>query len=63
MSLLKITAEGRQAGQGQALFLKLTLVRSVGIANTGFFFNLIMSTEVTGIKAFCFKWQDRESAS
>lgn len=61
MSLLKITAKGRQVGR--VLFLKLTLVRSIRTANTVFLFNLIVSAEVTGIKAFCFKWQDRESAS
>lgn len=63
MSLLKIIARGSQVGKGQVLFLKLTLVRSIRTANTVFFFNLIVSTEVSGIKAFCFKWQDRESAS
>lgn len=62
MSLLKITAKGRQAGKGQVLFLKLTFVRNIRTADTAFF-DLIVSTEVTGIKAFCLKWQDRESAS
>lgn len=54
MSLLKITAKGRQAGKGQVLFLKLTFVRNIRIADTAFF-DLIVSTEVIGIKAFCLK--------
>lgn len=62
MSLLKITAKGRQAGKGQVLFLKLILVRNIRTADAAFF-DLIVSTEVIGIKAFCLKWQDRESAS
>lgn len=62
MSLLKITAKGRQAEKGQVLFLKSTLVRNIRTADIASF-DLILSTEVIGIKAFCLKWQDRESAS
>lgn len=62
MSLLKITAKGRQAGKGQVLFLKLTLVINIRTADPAFF-DLIVSTEVIGIMAFCLKRQDRESAS
>lgn len=54
MWLLKITVKGRQVGKSRVLFLKLTFVRSIRTANTVFFFNLIVSTEVTGIKAFFF---------
>lgn len=38
MSVLKITARGRQVGKCRVLFLKLTLVRSIMTANTVFFF-------------------------